>query len=353
MMTSSASRVQARPRRPALAAGSLVGATAAWGATFVMVKQATNHLGVESFLAWRFLIAGGLLAVARPRALTTLGRRGWAQGLALGLALAAGYALQTFGLRQIPAAVSGFLTGLQVVFVPLVVWAVLRRSPAKPVWVATALAMAGLATISLGDLGTAGAASGNAAAGELLTLGSALLFALQIVGLGRWSKADRAFGLATVQLLTVAACSTVATLPNGPAVPSGAGTWAAIGATAIAATAIAFVVQSWAQSQISATHTALILALEPVFATACAWATGEHLGWTALAGGALVVTGMLVVEGPRLAASRPARYFGRRATISLARGPASEPDERDDLTLESLALWDERERLGVSHSPSG
>ena len=351
MITASATSTQARPRRQALAVGLLVGATAAWGATFVIVKQATNHLGVESFLAWRFLIAGGLLAAARPRALTTLGRRGWAQGVALGLALAAGYALQTFGLRQIPAAVSGFLTGLQVVLVPLVLWAMLRRRPAKPVWAATALAMAGLAAISLGDLGARGAASGSTAAGELLTLGSALLFALQIVGLGRWSTADRAFGLASVQLLTVAACSVVATLPEGPTVPSGAGTWAAIGATAIAATAIAFVVQSWAQSQISATRTAVILALEPVFATACAWASGERLGWGALAGGALVVAGMLVVEGPRLAASRPARYFGRRGTILLARGPAAEPGERDDLTLANLALWDERERLGARHSP--
>ena len=348
---------QEEQHRRVLATALLVAATVAWGATFVVVKDAIGHVGVESFLAWRFLIAGALLVAARPRTLTRLNASGWARGGVLGLALAAGYALQTFGLREVSAAVSGFLTGLQVVFVPLIAWVILRQRPRRSAWLATALATAGLAVISLGSLaGAAGAGGGSSASGELLTLGSSAMFAFQIVGLGRWSNSDDAYGLATVQLLTVGVVSVLATLPRGPGLPVGASTWGAIVVTAVAATALAFVIQSWAQAQLSATHVAVLLTLEPVFAALTAWVAGEALGWLALAGGSLVIAGMLVVQrrpaatraptihalgtttigadanaGPVLAADTNAlvvgtgpRYLGVSAT-NLTRGPGPVP----------------------------
>jgi drug/metabolite transporter (DMT)-like permease len=318
----------AQERRGALAAALLVAATVAWGATFVVVKGAIAHLGVENFLAWRFLIAGGLLLAARPRAVVSLGPGGWARGAGLGLVLTAGYALQTFGLRDVSAAVSGFLTGLQVVFVPLIAWVLLRQRPQRSAWSATALATAGLAAISLGGLASSvGTPTGGTAAGELLTLGSSAVFGLQIVGLGRWSTSADAYGLATVQLLTVGACSSLATLPRGPGLPAGTATWAAIIGTAVAATALAFAVQAWAQAQLSATQVAVLLTLEPVFAALTAWAAGEALGWPALAGGSLVVAGMLVlVGGPATTRARAGQLAkGLDATTSgpgLAPGPA-------------------------------
>ena len=354
--------LQPDERRQALAAALLVAATVAWGATFVVVKDAIAHVGVESFLTWRFLIAGGLLVAARPRALARLSASGWARGTALGLALAAGYAMQTFGLRDVSAAVSGFLTGLQVVFVPLIAWVLLRQRPQRSAWVATALATAGLAAISLGSLaGAAGAGTGGTTSGELLTLASSAVFALQIVGLGRWSTSDDAYGLATVQLLTVGVLSLLATLPRGPGLPAGAGTWGAILVTAVAATALAFVIQSWAQAQLSATHVTVLLTLEPVFAALTAWAAGEALGWPALAGGGLVIAGMLVVQarpaaakareaqrvkattgagGPALALGTAAlaagagpRYFGGRGTdLARRQGP---PGQQDPLCREA------------------
>jgi drug/metabolite transporter (DMT)-like permease len=130
------------------------------------------------------------------------------------------------------------------------------------------------------------------------------LFAGQIVGLGFWSSAQDAYGLATVQLLTVAACCWTATLPHGPRAPARLSDWGAIVVTAVVATAIAFVVQSWAQSQLSTTRTAVVLTMEPVFAALVAWSVGEKLGWSVVAGGGLVVVAMLVCEaagGKRLA----------------------------------------------------
>ena len=249
-------------------------------------------------------MAGGLLTVVRPRALLRLGRRGCAQGVVLGLALAGGYVLQTFGLRYTSAAVSGFLTGLQVVFTPLLAWLLLRNRPAARAMVATVLALAGLAVMSLHGL--------SFGMGELLTVGAALLFAGQIVGLGFWSSAEDAYGLATVQLLTVAVCCWLATLPDGPRPPARLSDWVAIVVTAVVATAIAFVVQSWAQSQLSTTGAAVVLTMEPVFAALVAWGVGEKLGWPVVLGGGLVVVAMLVVE---MAGGKRLTWWARRGLL--------------------------------------
>jgi drug/metabolite transporter (DMT)-like permease len=242
----------------------------------------------------------------------------------LGLALAAGYQLQTFGLRSTPAAISGFLTGLGVVFTPLLAWALLRHRPGYRAWAGSLLATGGLALISLRAF--------SFGAGELLTLASAVVFAAQIVGLGRWSTADGAWGLATVQLLTVAALLLFASLTRGGlGAPRNGGEWAAVAGTAVAATALAFAVQSWAQSQISTARTAVTLTMEPVFAALAAWVAGETFEWTVLAGGALVVAAMLVVEPPvrrKLASEAEVRQLAvqqRRAAFprGVRRGAAA------------------------------
>ncbi len=298
----------------ALAFVLLLAATAAWGATFVIVKRATAHEPIMGFLAWRFLVAGGLLAVARPRSLQRLGRKGWAQGIVLGLALAGGYVLQTYGLRYTSAAVSGFLTGMQVVFTPLLAWVLFRHRPAARAVVATTLAIAGLAVMSVHGM--------TLGLGELLTVAAALLFAGQIVGLGFWSSAQDAYGLATVQLLTVAVFCWLATLPGGPRLPSHISDWLAIVVTAVVATSIAFVVQSWAQSQLSTTGAAVVLTMEPVFAALVAWGVGEKLGWSVVAGGGLVVVAMLVVE---VAGGKWVTWPPRRGPRSIPTAPVPIP----------------------------
>jgi drug/metabolite transporter (DMT)-like permease len=279
---------EVRHNPKSLALVLLVVVTAGWGASFVVVKDAVAHMPVLSFLAWRFLIGGGLLAVARPLSLVRLGRTGWAQGVLLGLTLTAGYALQTFGLRYTSAAISGFLTGLQVLFTPLVLWVLLRQRPSARTWLATVFAVGGLAVMSLRSF--------SFGLGATLTVASAAVFALQIVGLGRWSTAKDAYGLAAVQLLTVGACCSLLSLPAGPHLPKGGGTWAAVLATAVVATAIAFLVQSWAQSLLSTVRAAIVFTLEPVFAALTAWFAGEPVGWSVVAGGSLVLVAMLIVE---------------------------------------------------------
>ncbi len=285
------------PSRPtALATTLLIGVTAIWGSTFVVVKDAVAQMPVMDFLAVRFGVAALVMLAIRPRALAGLGRQGWQQGIGLGLALGLGYVGQTFGLQHTSAAVSGFITGMFVVFTPLIAGLVLRRRIGGGAWSAVGLATVGLALLSL-----RGFAVGF---GELLTLSCAICFAVHIVGLGEWSVRHNAYSLAVVQMLTVAALSTVAAAPGGVSLPPNASVWVAVGITAVLATAAAFLIQTWAQALITPTRAAVVMTMEPVFAGLFGvFVAHEVLGVRGLIGALFVLSAMYFVElGPRHAA---------------------------------------------------
>ena len=280
-----------------LAVLALVAATAVWGSTFVVVQDAVEQMPVLPFLVWRFALATLVLFVLRPRAIFDLDRAKRRHGVLLGLMLGAGYVLQTFGLLHTSATVAGFITGMFVVFTPLIGWAVLGEPVARAVWLAVGLATVGLALISLNGL--------SLGVGELLTLGAAAMYAGQIVGLARWSTAADAYGLTVLQLGVVAVmCLVASPLESGMAMPPSAGVWAAILFLALAATALAFLAQTWAQTHMSAPRAAIVLTLEPVFAGVFGVLVGgDQLTARVLAGGLCIVAAMYVVElGPRISA---------------------------------------------------
>ncbi len=281
-----------------LATLALVATTAVWGATFVVVQDAVEQMPVLPFLFWRFALAALVLAVLRPGALRGLDPVKRRHGLWLGLLLGSGYVAQTFGLLHTSATVSGFITGMFVVFTPLIGWVALRQPITPAVWVAVGLATLGLGLISLTGL--------SIGFGELLTLGCAALFGAHIVGLGQWSTASDAYGLTVVQLGVVALmCLLASPLQGGMALPPTAEVWVAIVFLAIAATALAFLAQTWAQTHMSAPRAAIVLTLEPVFAGIFGVTLGgDQLTGRILAGGACIVAAMYVVEfgdrvGPR------------------------------------------------------
>lgn len=276
--------------RPTLA---LVGVAAIWGSTFVVVKDAVEKMPVTDFLTWRFALAALAMLLLRPRSVASLGTTGRRAGVLVGLALGTGYLLQTLGLQHTSAAVSGFITGMFVVLTPLGAAVLLRTPPAALSWVAVAVATVGLGLLSLQGF--------SVGIGELLTLGCAAAFALHIVGLGQWASSYDAFGLAVVQLLTTAALCAVVAVPGGLAMPPDASVWGALVLTALAATALAFVVQTWAQAHLSPTRAAVVMTMEPVFGGIFAvLLAGEVLGPRTLAGAALVLVAMVLTEvGPR------------------------------------------------------
>jgi drug/metabolite transporter (DMT)-like permease len=281
--------------RPAIAVVSLIAVTAVWGSTFVVVKDAIERMPVMDFLAWRFAIAGLVMFAARPSAVVRLSATARRRGAVLGLALGAGYVTQTFGLEHTPASVSGFITGLFVVFTPLCSAVLLRNRVGGTTWLGVALATAGLALLSLH-----GVAIGRGAG---VTLLCAIAFALHIVGLGEWSSSDDAAGLAVVQLSTVAVISIVAATPDTLAPPPDAAAWGAVLLTAVAATAVAFFVQTWAQAHLAPTRAAVVMTMEPVFAGLFGVSFGgDSLSVRVVAGALLVLTAMYTVElGPRKA----------------------------------------------------
>src|SRR3954465_3847289 len=207
----------ANDRTALLATLLLVSVCVAWGSTFVVVKDAVERMAVMDFLAWRFAIAALAMALLRPHAVRQLPPAARRRGVLLGLALGGGYVAQTFGLERTPASVSGFITGLFVVFTPLCGGVVLRKRIDRMTWVAVVLATIGLGLISLHGF--------SIGRGEAITLLCAIGFALHIVGLGEWSPSYDAAGLAVVQLSTVAIVCVAIAAPSSLAPPPDWGVW--------------------------------------------------------------------------------------------------------------------------------
>jgi drug/metabolite transporter (DMT)-like permease len=287
----------AQGRGAALATVALIAVTAVWGSTFFLIKDVVQRVAVADFLAVRFAVAAAAMTLMFARPLMRLPRRQWLQALALGVVYGVAQLLQTTGQIYASASVSGFVTGMYVVFTPLLGTVLLRQRMPSVTWIAVLLATGGLALLSLQGF--------SVNRGVVLVLISALLYGLHIVGLGQWSRPGDAFALSTVQMLAIAVVCLLATLPHGPKLPPDRGVWFALIYMALAAGAGAMLVQTWAQAHMPATRAAIVMTLEPVFAAGFAVAFGgESLTWRMLAGGALVLAAMYLVE---LAPRRHAR----------------------------------------------
>jgi drug/metabolite transporter (DMT)-like permease len=274
---------------PMIASFALVGVTAIWGYTFLAVQDAVASMPVMDFLAWRFLVASTVMIVLRPTCLRNVTRLELLRGVGLGTILGLGYIAQTYGLRYTSAAISGFITGMFVVLTPVMSWILLRRKTNRNTWLVVALATVGLALLSLKGW--------SVGIGELLTLGCAVFFAIHIVFLGEWSSQYKPYPFSLLQIGTVAVISLIAATPAGIAVPPSPGVWGVIGITGVLATAVAFFVQTWAQSLVSATRAAVVMTMEPVFAGLFAVVIGgNQLTLRTIGGAACILAAMLIIN---------------------------------------------------------
>lgn len=282
-------------KKTSIAAISLMVVAASWGFGFVWMKDAIERQPYFDFLALRFTIAAGVMFLIRPQLVRHINLNFLNRGVLLGVALGLGYVTQTIGLEQSTAAITGFFTGLYIVLTPVFAWLLLRQKVASKVLLGVIIATIGLGVITLGGLGFD--------VGTISLLACAILFALHIVGLGRWSPGRDTYALTVVQLATVAVICWIGALfnPSDPGfqAPPDADVWNAVLFTAIFATAIAFFVQTWAQSIMDASRVAIILTTEVVFAALFAVALGQEvLSLRTVIGGALMVIAMLIVEWP-------------------------------------------------------
>ena len=277
------------PARSRLATILLVSLTAVWGSTFFLIHDLVVHVPPLDFLAVRFAIATVVMLVLFWRPVRALTRRQVLIGVGLGALYGLAQIAQTVGLTSTPASVSGFITGTYVVLTPLLTALLLRERVAASTWLAVALATAGLALLSLRGL--------SVGPGEAVTLVSALLYALHIVGLGRYSASEVATGLSVVQMVVIAVLCGIGALPGGIVLPQTGGQWASLLYMVAFASILALWAQTWAQAHLPATRAAIVMTMEPVFAAFFAVVFGgESPTWRMVAGGALVLTAMYAVE---------------------------------------------------------
>ena len=272
-----------------MAVFALIAMTAVWGVTFVQVKDAVAVYPLFAFLAVRFVVATATLAPVAATRLRSLGREGTQAASVLGLLLAGGYVLQTAGLQRTTVSGTGFVTGMYVVLTPLIALLLFRASIGVGAWVGVAVSTAGLVLLA-GVHGSVG--------GDLLVLAGAAVYSLQIVLMERYAPRFDAFaftgvemGAAAVGLLVVAASRTELHAPHGWTV------WGALLVTGIFASALGFLVQTWAQRRTSATRTALAFTMEPVFTALFGYTlAGDRLGTRGWIGCAVIMAGILVAE---------------------------------------------------------
>ena len=238
----------------------------------------------------RYAIATGVLGIVGAGRVRTLGRSGLAAGAVLGALLGLGLGLQTAGLERTTVSSTGFITGLYVVLTPLFGLALFRTRVGAEVWLGVALSVGGLAMLS-------GVHSGSAT-GDTLVLASTAAQALQIVMVERYANRYDAVALTLVEMATCLVGFLVIALALGElSVPHGWTVWGALVVTGVFASALAYLIQVWAQRRMSAARIALVFALETVFAGIFGyWLSGDRLGWLGWGGCAAIMAGILLAE---------------------------------------------------------
>lgn len=277
--------------KTAWAIAALFGVTFAWGASFVLMKDAINEQPVFDFLATRFTLATLVMILIRPQVLSAINKKILLRGSVLGVMLGLAYITQTIGLDLSTAAITGFLTGLYVVFTPILFWIIYRKKVELKVIFGTVTAFVALLFISFNGL--------SVDVGQIWLIACAVLFAAHIIGLSVWSTAKEIYPLTVVQLGAGSLVCWIGALADGYQAPPNLSVWAVIVFTAVFATAAAFLVQTWAQSIMDPSRVAIILTSEVIFAAVIAVAVGQEvLAVRTIIGGALMVVAMVIVEWP-------------------------------------------------------
>ena len=280
--------------RAKLAIGMLLSIGFMWGAAFVFMKDAIAQQPFMDFLALRFTLAVLLLLVIQPRQLVGFTAKDFKVGVPAGALLAGTFITQTIGLELTTAAISGFLTGLYVVFTPLLGWLIFRNRVSGRVAIGGVVALAGM-----GLLSGAAASSVELQTGQIWLILCAVIAGFHFIVLGRFSKGMSSYRLTTVQIATVAAICWGFALQDGFQPPPDEGVWIAVVFTAAFATVFAFWGQTWAQARLDPARVAIVMSSEVIFAALIAVAVGQEvLSTTTILGGALMFSAMLVIEWP-------------------------------------------------------
>lgn len=271
---------------------ALLFVTIGWGSSFLLTKNALNDLATFNFLGIRFLMAGAISFLIFFNKMIKIDKKTLKMGLLMGVLLYLHYVLQTVGITITTVSKSAFITGINVVLVPVFSALFIKKAPKKAAILGVIFAFLGMSllTLNTGEL--------DVNFGDFLTLMCAIVFAFYIILVGKYTVEVDSISFAVVQILVVGVLSMITSfIFESPIIPSGISVWANVGFLAIVCTSGAYIIQNIAQQYTSPTHTALIYSGEPVFAAMFAYAFAhEILTGKGILGALLILAGMLVAE---------------------------------------------------------
>ena len=267
---------------------AMISIAAVWGSSFVVMKDSLERQNVFSFLSSRFILAALLMFLYKPGVFRGLTKKFISRGIIAGILLGSGYIFQTYGLTKTTVSNTGFITGLYLVFTPLISLIILKRHVLKIQWLAVIVATIGLFFISYNGV--------TIGLGEILVLISAFIYGAHFVALGEWSDGKNTYALTFIQVVTVAALTSIFAFKDGFQIAPDSTVWLAILYTAFFATFLGFLIQTKAQSVMSATVASVLLATETPFAVFFGlYFHSDPLTLRIITGGSLVMLAMALV----------------------------------------------------------
>ncbi|WP_051453555.1 DMT family transporter [Hippea sp. KM1] len=273
----------------------LLSVTIFWGSTFIVVKRSIEIMPTFAFLSIRFWISTLLLVLIFHRKLKLLNKKTLRDGIILGVVLFLAYAFQTVALEYSKATIVGFLTGLNVIFTPILSAIIIRKIPTIYSQIGAVLAFVGMAMMSFNNF--------TPSFGDILAIICAIFVAIQIVLTDKYSRRNDTYLLTVIEIAVLAVLSTVVSVLREPyIIPHKISGYLIFSflITAVFATVYAFVVQNTAQKYTTPTKTAIIFIMEPVFAAIFGYLLGnEVLTAKAYAGAFIMFIGLFISElGP-------------------------------------------------------
>jgi len=262
-----------------------------WGGTFLAVQYAVTLSDPFFFVGLRFATAAIAVAIISLKTLPGLTMTELKAGLAIGVSIAMGYSLQTWGLQSIPSSKSAFITAMYVPLVPLLQWLCLRRMPGVMSCIGIVLAFIGLLLLAGPDDNLLALGPG-----EMITLVGAVAIAAEIILISAWAGKVDVKRVTVVQLATASLVAFLSMLPAGESVPPLSSGLVIVALGLGIFSAIIQVTMNWAQRSVSPTRATVIYTGEPVWAGIFGRLAGERLPLLALVGAAFIIAGVLVSE---------------------------------------------------------
>lgn len=246
-------------KKTLLADLSLLAVAAIWGSSFVVTKSTLDHITPFYLLAFRFTIATALLGVVCFKRVKRAKAQDIKAGLIIGSTMLMGFLFQTIGLMNTTVGVNSFIVSANVVMVPFFYWLLTKRKPDNYEIFGAIMCFIGIGILSLdGNL--------RLGSGELLSLGSALFFALQIVAVGYYARESDVLVVSTVQMAFAAVAAFILANIFEPKITNfNTDMMLPIVYLAVFSSMIAFLLQNIAQARTSSAHAAIILSTEALF----------------------------------------------------------------------------------------